>query len=193
MTYTSPGRPQQHVLCEWEGFLAIHRYEDLWLILDVIEGFRPARVVELGTHQGGLAAFFATAVARWGGQVLSVDRVQDPGIAAGLLARYRNLTLHTADLLAAAPDPTVLRWVAEPQTLLYCDNGDKMRELTSYGAALARPGLLGTHDYGTEVDPAAIEPRLDAHGFTPWRHADFAALANPDYWDSLTRFWRRDS
>ena len=191
MTYTSPGRHQQHVTCTWEGFLAIHRYEDLAVIRETIEGFQPARIVEFGTHQGGMAAFFSRIVEPWGGEVLSVDREMDPGIAQALTARYANLTLLTADLLGTFIPEAVGLWLAEPQTLLYCDNGHKEQEVALYGDLLAPPGLLGVHDYGTEVNPEWIEPWAATHGYRPHRHETFARLANADYWDSLTRFWLR--
>lgn len=186
----------QHVLCEVDGFHAQHRYEDLAMIREVIDAVAPRLIVELGTGTGGLARFFARTA---GTRVVTIDlpstapRSLDDTIA--LTQGLANLEYWSVDLLPGAEgiDPDVAALLAgESRALLYCDDGHKERELVRYGPCLALGATLGTHDYGTEVDPASIEPILATLGFVPYRHEDFAALAHPEYYPvSLTRFWKR--
>lgn len=186
----SNGRPAQHVSCRWEGFEAIHRYEDLAVIADVIRTVAPVEAVELGTAEGGFAAFLADTMADHEGRVLTVDHVA-LAPRETILARRSNLQFLTADVLTDV-HPQIRLWLEGPNRMLYCDNGNKPRELALYAPLLGPGGLVGTHDYDTEVDPAWAEPFMASLGYQPYRHEDFARLADPEcYWDSLTRFWRR--
>lgn len=185
------GRPAQHIQSEFDGFLMIHRYEDQAHIIDVIRAHRPMQAVELGTAAGGFAALLASTLLRSDGMVLSVDKTQDPGIGAELRRLYPNLTLLEADVLTTAL-PAVVEALQRPGgSLLYTDNGNKRRELELYAPLMGPRALIGTHDYGTEVDEAWVEPFMASLGYTPHQHARFEALASEFYWDSLTRFWTR--
>ena len=184
------GRPAQHIQSEHNDFLMIHRYEDQEHIVDVIRGHRPERAVELGTAQGGFAALLASTLAEWEGTVLSVDNVQIPAIGKELALFYGNLVLLEADVLTE-PLPAIVEMIRQPRSLLYTDNGNKQRELELYAPLMGPRALVGTHDYGTEVDEAWVEPFMAGLGYTPHQHERFAALANESYWDSLSRWWIR--
>lgn len=178
------------VLMSWFGFNAQHRYEDLMLISDVIIQHHSRIVVELGTAEGGFAAFLADTVRPWGGRVVTIDHVQQ--FKAGLFGVDRpNLEFVLLDCLAQ-PAPEIIELIRQPGVMLYCDNGNKEREIELYAPAQGPRALLGCHDYEDEVRPDVIEPFLVSHGFTPHRHADFEALAHPEWYPrSLTRFWTR--
>lgn len=181
----------QHVQSEWGGFIAIHRYEDLAVIRSVIESQQPIQAVELGTAEGGFAAFLATVLWAWGGTVYSVDIKQDQGIARNLESRYKNLCLIEADVLSG--ELKEISYVLKgARRMLYTDNGHKQRELELYAPLLGPGGLVGTHDYGTEVDPVWAEPYMQSLGYSPYQHGEFEALVDPtDYPVSYTRFWTR--
>lgn len=184
------GKAAQHVQSTFGPYLMVHRYEDQAHIRDVIAAFRPMVAVELGTAHGGFAAMLAHTLGQWGGRVLSLDIKQDAGICAALERDYGNLTLIEADVLTE-PHELVVAALSQPRALLYTDNGHKQRELELYAPDLPEPALVGTHDYGTEVDEDWAEPFMAAHHYRPYQHERFAALASDSYWDSLTRFWLR--
>jgi len=185
----------QHIQCEWDGHIMIHRYEDLALIRSVLRDLAPERVVELGTAEGGFAAFLACTVIEWEGLVLSLDKIApDPGEAEWFDRAYSNLCLMQADILEPTLETraTLEAWLARPYSCLYADNGNKMKELEIYVPLMHDTALVGTHDYGTEVDPIWIEAFMERQGFRPHRHVEFAALAHPEFYpNSLTRFWVR--
>jgi len=181
----------QFVRTEWAGFEAIHRYEDLAVIASVLREQRPEVAIELGTAKGGFAAFLAHHLLEWGGQVLTLDVAPDVGEAQRLVQTYPNIKVLTGDVLAV-PHPAVLEALLWQRPLLYCDNGKKERELRLYAPYLPVGGMIGTHDYGTEVGMVYAEALMEQLGFTPHRHAEFEALAHPEYYPvSLTRFWLR--
>lgn len=184
----------QHVQSSWDDFIAIHRYEDLALIRSVIRELAPLRIVELGTAEGGFSAMLATAVIEWDGAVLSLDKLSpDPGHVAWFAEKYQNLTLMQAEILVPTPETlaTLTEWLSQPYSCLYTDNGDKPKELQMYVPLMHHYALVGTHDYGTECPVEWAESFMASQGFSPYRHDEFAALANPDYPNSLTRFWVR--
>lgn len=171
----------------WMGDECQHRPEDFPAILAVLRGYRPAVAIELGTGDGGFAALLADTMAEWAGQVHTLDRVQLPTIPT-----RPNLTAHVVDLWVDTHVVPALLALAPQRTLLYCDDGDKERELALYAPLLRAGDLLGAHDYGTEVRPDYARMLLEeTFGFLPVAHATFAALASPSYPHSLTRFWVR--
>lgn len=178
------------MLSEWRGITCQHRSDDFPLIIDVIERHRPVIVVELGTDNGGFAALLADVIKPWGGHCYSYDVETRADVR--LIEGRDNLTLAHADVLTMR-DASLARLLAQPSVLLYCDDGNKEREISLYAPLLAPGSMLGTHDYVDEVDPQWVEPFLADLGFTPYRHDEFAALANEWYPHSLTRFWKRSS
>lgn len=174
------------VLASWGGRHTQHRYEDFVLIQDVLRSICPLIAVELGTGPGGFTCLLADTLASWDGCVVTVDHEDQ----CGEIDRP-NVERIIVDCLVE-PRRSILTYLTGPRVFLYCDNGDKTREITLYAPHLGPDGLLGTHDYDTEVDPAFIEPFLTGLGFCPERHGEFEALANADdYPYSLTRMWRR--
>jgi cephalosporin hydroxylase len=192
-TWQTPGGPI---------FEMQHRSEDQVLIQHVLREMRPRRALELGTAGGGFTALLAETLGEWKGWVTTFDKFPEPGIRDRLLAQYQNLIVEDEDVLVDGGAPLIraeleqaIPFAADPTRtpiFLYCDNGHKQRELELYAPLMGPRALLGIHDYGTEVDPAWVEPFLKNLDFEPHRHAEFLALAHPrDYPDSLTRFWIR--
>lgn len=200
--------PGRFIKSEWTSpngsvFEMQHRYEDRALILDVIRQHRPTWAIELGTAKGGFAALLAETVREWQGWVITADKDLAAPVKSALYGAYDRPDFHLVALNqdVLTEDPTLTWWklnlwdgkdLPVRRTLLYCDNGNKPREIERF-APMLRPGdLLGCHDYWTEVDPTWVEPFLADLGYVPHRHAEFAALADPvNYPASLTRFWTR--
>lgn len=186
----APRGPGQHVQGSWGGFFALHRAEDLVFISSVLRGIRPQWAVELGTAQGGFAAMLAFTLLPWGGKVLTLDCVRDPAVDR-LLAAYGNVEFLQADVLTRL-QPSVVAWTSRSHSFLYCDNGNKEQEMALYAPFVSLGSYLGCHDYGSEVDPDTAETTMRAHGFTPFLHEEFEALAHPEWYPlSMTRLWRR--
>jgi hypothetical protein len=192
-----PGRFIKSEVTGPKGFVfeMQHRYEDRALIVDVIRQHRPRQAVELGTAKGGFAALLAQTLKEWGGHAYTVEKTPEPDVSASLAREYDNLTVIHGDVLQRSPNDMFLPWIevlTRESVFLYCDNGNKMKEIELYAPILGPRALLGTHDYWTEVDPKWVEPFLADLGYVQHRHAEFEALADPvNYPASLTRFWTR--
>ena len=177
------------MLSEYRGFHCQHRSDDFPIIRDIIATHRPSIAIELGTDAGGFAALLADTVAAWGGHAWTFDRERK--FSQLLLDTTPNLTFVQSDVLAEY-DRTLTKLIDDHEpVLLYCDDGNKVREIAMYGALLNVGDLLATHDYNTEVPSAWVEPFLATLGFEPEGHARMEALRNQWYPEPMTRFWVR--
>jgi len=178
------------MLSIYKGHHCQHRSDDWPDLKAIIEPHQPKIVVELGTDAGGMSGWFADLVAPWGGFVHTFD------IAAkfkpSLLTDFSNLRFWKADVLDVG-DPIVRQLVAQKSVLLYCDNGNKKREVELYAPCLRIGSLLATHDYNTEILASWVEPHVAVLGYVQEGHARMEALRNEWYLEPMTRFWVRRS
>lgn len=183
------------MLSEHKGHHCQHRSDDFPDIAAIIKPHKPEVVVELGTDRGGFGAFLADLVAAWGGAVHTFDI--EPKFQPSLLADFPNLRFYQADVLGTGPvgpaarHPEVVSLIAQPRVLLYCDNGNKQREVELYAPLLQEGSLLGVHDYNTEIMAEWVEPFVAALGYEPEGHERMEALRNEWYPQPMSRFWVR--
>jgi len=190
------------MLSEHKGHHCQHRSDDFPTIAAILRPHRPRLVVELGTDEGGFSGWLADLVRPWGGVVHTFDIARK--FKRSLLRDFTNLNYHEADVLGTGPAGPAARCAAvanllrpqEPRAaispiLLYCDNGDKPREVELYAPLLPVGAILGVHDYNTEIMASWVEPFVAALGFEPEGHAQMEALRNEWYPEPMSRFWVR--
>lgn len=175
------------MLSEHKGHTCQHRSDDFAPMAEIIRARRPVVVVELGTDRGGFAAWLADLVAEWGGEVTTFD-IADR-VLPGVLD-IKNLRFVQCDVLAG-PHPLVVELIGQSGVLLYCDNGNKQREIELYAPLLRAGSMLAVHDYNAEVKAAWAEPFVAALGYAPERHDLMESLRNEWYPEPMTRFWLR--
>lgn len=179
------------MLSECKGHHCQHRSDDFPSIADIISPHRPKIIVELGTDEGGFSGFLADLVAPWGGSVYTFDIKAK--FSSSLLSDFHNLRFEQADVLTTA-HRRVTDLVSHPggTALLYCDNGNKQREVELYAPFLHVGSILGVHDYNTEIMESWVEPHVAALGYAKLGHAQMEALRNEWYKEPMTRFWLRE-
>lgn len=188
------------MLSEFRGHHCQHRSDDFPDIAAILKPHRPRLVVELGTDEGGFAAFLANLVGKWDGRVVTFDI--KPKFKPSLLSEFKNLRYVQADILGTGPltgppgrpcvpNPEIAALVAEPGVFLYCDNGHKQSEVEIYAPLLQVGSILGVHDYNTEISSGWVEPFVAALGYEPEGHARMEALRNQWYPEPMSRFWVR--
>jgi len=176
------------VLSSWNDIHYIHRCEDLVLIKSIVKKIKPKVVVEFGTFQGGFAGEIAETIKGWNGILHTIDFKKFEMVDT-VLSICKNITFHQCDILSEIDKISQLL-LNDGTVMLYTDNGNKMKEIELYAPFLKKGDILGTHDYGTEVDPIIIEKMLKDWNFKQLYHEKFKAFEHPtDYPHSLTRFW----
>lgn len=177
------------MLSEHRGHHCQHRSDDFPIVESIIFPHRPLVLVELGTDEGGFAGFLADMAAGWGGRVVTFDIKAK--FKSDLLSAFSNLSFEQADVLGEEPHWRVVELISQPRVLLYCDNGNKQREVELYAQFLQSGSLLGVHDYNTEIMAEWVEPFVAELGFVQEGHARMEALRNEWYPEPMTRFWVR--
>ncbi len=147
---------------------------DMGALLHIVQAAQVDLVVEIGVDQGGLAALLL-AYRDYAGQAAQTVPLTYVGIDINLatvcpllLAQHRAHFIQ-ADAWAAATVGAVQMLVSDAQrALVFCDGGDKPRELHLY-APILRPGdLLLAHDYQNEyTDAAFVGLPADVQRLTP--------------------------
>jgi len=130
---------------------------DLGAIAHVLQRASIRLVIEIGVEHGGLAAYLASYCHYTGCSYKGIDITLNP-LHPVVREDMALAQIEERDAWSAATVERVAQWVAQSHgpVLIFCDGGDKPKELHLY-APLLRPGdvLLG-HDYGNEYDDAAI-------------------------------------
>ncbi len=152
-----------------------------------METYPPARIVEIGTYNGGFTLALGVHAHHLGARVVTYDVSRAPDERFAALAAFLRVEFRTASVWDVESE--IAELIASPGvTYVLCDGGDKRRELACF-ARYCKPGdVIAAHDYHTpgsqnawwgsseirDEDGAAVAA---AHGLEPWlqEHFDTAA------------------
>lgn len=107
-------------------------------------------IIELGTWQGGFARYLGAQARERGLAFRTYDAVVPPDPPEDFVR---------LDVLAY-PDEVVAYMLDHEPTVLFCDNGNKPRELETFAPYVSERGLIVVHDWLTEVQPADVPDSL---------------------------------
>jgi predicted O-methyltransferase YrrM len=114
----------------------------------------PARIIELGTNNGGFTT--ALAMHAWNLKIPIITYDQSPPDERfSDLARQLGVQFQTGDIWRLAPIISDL--IKQPgTTFLLCDGGDKQRELELFAPAMKPGDVIAAHDYDAchHMDPS---------------------------------------
>lgn len=143
-----------------------HEVDSFPIIEHLIMTVQPKLIIELGTFYWGTTALFHEVDKTI--EIHTFDRfnfMKDASqtkkrITNKELAEFRrkvfgeNVVFHRENILEdETPSPMLITLLKRPELkLLYCDNGNKVKEVTTYARYLSSKDLLGVHDWGFEID-----------------------------------------
>lgn len=137
------------------GIKVSQTWIQIGLVFQLIEDLHIGTFIELGLFCGGLADLLIRR-AETVGDITYHGFERDPG---PLAARVRtHPSAHIADVFLPATVAAVLGIIegTPAPALVYCDDGDKPREMRTYATVL-RPGdHLMAHDYPGETTPESL-------------------------------------
>jgi len=158
------------------GTFCQHEEQAIPEIVKIIKNFSPRLVIEFGTKYGGFTSILQSATSDET-EIYSYDNIKRK-----TNDRFRkNVYFITADILSEPVQEIITLCKGGERKLLYCDNGNKIREFQLYALHLRMGDLLGVHDWGTEIFYDSVSDVLK--DFTPRDHKIFEASG----WK--TRFW----
>lgn len=140
--------------------MAVWLYENVWAYHDL------RWIVELGTGNGALTLHWAMCAAMRGVPFASFD-TQMPEIpkVASLVRALQGKIIQADVFSQSGMDQVKAGMLANEPGLLFCDNGDKPREIETFAPMAAVGTIILAHDFPKEWDKITY-PGLEV--FEPW-------------------------
>ena len=161
-----------------------HGPEYFPILVDIFLRFKPDMIIELGTFHGGATLVFHEAMLDVEIHTFDKQNLIDLGLFD------RNKVFFYQEDLIDAENSTVVKVLEtnkHKRKILYCDNGNKEKEIKLYAKYLSAGDLLGCHDWRAEVRPEVIAPVLLKHNFVSSPDNDLFRNKN-----LLSRFWIKE-
>lgn len=151
--------PLHEVGCTFLGANCSQSWADFYLWENLLNAHPELRsIVELGTGEAGFSRYLHLQAESRGLEFATFDRVRMDG--------HDQPGFHQLDIFA---DPAKVAGFLRSPAVLFCDNGDKPREVQVFAPFLEPGDLLVVHDYGTEFFPRHIPPMLTRIHQEWWR------------------------
>lgn len=160
------------------GSPCFHEGDAIPLISSIISEYDPDIVIELGTKNGGFTEVIQNAT-KDSTKIFTYDHIRYK-----ITGRFRsNVTFVVCDILTNPVEDIVNICESDNKVLLYCDNGNKTREIELYSKYLKKGDMLGVHDWKTEVFYVDVKQYLER----------FTSIQRKEFKDAgwKTRFWKR--
>lgn len=127
------------------------------IIQEFLQEYKPDVIVEFGTNQGGCTLLFH--------EELLDSRLISFDIINNVKKRYLfndNVIFVNDDILIREHQRVINLLTKKPhlKKFLWCDNGNKKKEIEMYSKYLSKGDLLGVHDYGTECKYSMIKKSI---------------------------------
>jgi len=160
----------------FEGFIAEQSEPGINVIEKILkENTDILRVIELGTGHGGMSLFLGSFICDRAGRVLTIDRVRlmDGGYDLWIQSAQKyNVSFLQKDVFEPDTVKDVSNFIAGHRALIFCDNGEKKREVAVYAEILKKGDLLLAHDYNGEFYLQDLPERTLAI-LEPYRQEEF--------------------
>jgi len=115
---------------------------------NLVQDFNPRLVLELGFSWGGMTKLFEDYT-KMGTEIHAYNKSCGRKPSERLFGK--NVKFHWADLLKVPLARLVSLCKDQRKKLLYCDNGNKIKEVYMYGQHLNVGDMIGAHDYPKEI------------------------------------------
>lgn len=172
-----PGENRTIVELDGHRFEAMHTLLECAAIAGVVRELKPGMIVEIGAWYGGLTALLCGAGEV---EVFSFETGDRGYPSMATQAALPLATFIRADVFEHAELVIELLRLRK-DVLLYCDGGNKVREVNLFAPHIAPGGVTGCHDWGREIRQPDVEAVLA--GFEPFMPEATAT--------GRSRFWRR--
>lgn len=131
-----------------------HSLEEMCVVEKLLDLSGPGAIVEIGTGQARLAVYFGVwAMLHPRAEVLTLDVVDRIGEQMRATLGQLGVALWLEDCFAPKARDKIAEFVSSRRTLIYCDGGDKPRELRTFVESLQPADVIACHDFGIEVAP----------------------------------------
>jgi len=159
-----------------QSFEIAHQIDSIPDMKRIIQMNNPKLIIDLGTYNGGTAAVFHDACPD------SIIHTYDNLNRKKIIIKIDNPNIHYHIEDVLKPSDELLSFIkSKDKKFLYCDNGNKPKEMNLFVPYLNSGDLIGVHDFGTEIK------ELDLSKILPDLIPIDETLFEMNKW--LTRFW----
>ena len=124
----------------------VHEDGCFHIIGKLLKEFNPELIIELGFSWGGMTKLFEDYTnAEIHAYNKKCKRIPDKGIFG------KRVTFHWNDILSKPFQPLIELCKDKRKKLLYCDNGNKIIEIFTYGKYLNSGDMIAAHDFPREI------------------------------------------
>lgn len=127
------------------------------IIFDVIRKYNPSLFIELGTFQGGLTLAINEEFPEI--KLVTYDRLNHVAMKTKEIF-HGEVRFMVEDILTVPSQSLIDFLTLDEKKILYCDNGNKTKEINTYGQYLNSGDVIGCHDWLVEVNPEDVEKSL---------------------------------
>lgn len=151
-----------------------HEKKSIPLIQSFLSNFSPELIIEFGSSYGGFTLVLHDAVPEI--QIYSYDNRRRPEKWGEPTYSKPNITFYKLDIFIQPV--SLVELCKDPRKkLLYCDNGNKIKEFTIFGKYLNSGDMIGVHDWNIEIKQSDIDTK------------DFIHVTPKELLPYLSRFW----
>jgi cephalosporin hydroxylase len=159
--------------------IVVHETEAIPHIHRIISEFNPELIIEFGTSWGGVTLILHECNIEAELHSYDIDCPRKPDKTLF----NENVKFHIEDILSKPIKQIIKLCEDNRRKVLYCDNGNKIKEIKMYSVYLNVGDILGVHDWNKEIKLSDIEEYLV--DFMPIEHE----LFEKNNWS--TRFWKK--
>jgi len=149
------------------GVVVYKSWAEMFQLEGLLNYYPCSTIVELGTGYGATAILLGVHSFMRGSKVFSYDDKPTVTEPVQKLFDAIDVTFEVMDIFENVEKIGIL--VARPgRTLLYCDNGDKSKELKIWGEYLKVGDIVLVHDYPEEVAQTTLDEACILHNLEPF-------------------------
>lgn len=162
-----PLRAEYYSILNKGKVLVVHEAKAIPHIHRIVNTFNPELIIELGTSWGGVTLILHEC--NLNAELHSYD-IECPRKPNKNMFN-KNVHFHLKDIITDQLEELTMLCKAKERKVLYCDNGNKIKEIQMYAPFLNSGDLLGVHDWGKEIEYKDVIDVLN--DFEPVEHELF--------------------
>jgi len=178
------GRMKSTKYGNFGGVWARTSYSAFFVLDSILNILKPDVIVEIGTWRGGLSCYLKTwsSLSEKSVSFLTID-IED--LLSEEVRSYLKDSFVQTDSFSEKGLDLVKQTSDLKSTCIYCDGGNKEKELETFSRFIGSGSIIGCHDYGTEVDPEKVREFMKDDFVEIFTMEQIKELGN------LQQFWMR--
>lgn len=162
--------------------LCVHERETFSIIREILHNRKIELFIELGTARGGTTLYFHDLKNDMDVHTFDIHASKECNdLISHLKTKQHRITFHFEDILTYE-NATLLELLKRPvRKFLYCDNGNKPKEVAMYSKYLSSGDILGTHDWPKEISEKDVAPYVQDFTQLRWKQLEQLGVS--------TRLW----